>query len=126
MKRRTVQVFVLAVISMLYWLLVSHVSGAKEPWDAAGYWLIWYPGSLLLSAVGGFAFGRRGWSAGAIVTVAQLPVMWVNTEFGGLLIVGVVFLAILAVPAVMLSALFGHLRVASRRNAGGRKQDGPV
>ncbi|PTQ63353.1 hypothetical protein C8J45_106143 [Sphingomonas sp. PP-CE-3G-477] len=84
------------------------------------------PGSLLLSAVGGFGFGRRGWSAGAIVTVAQLPVMGVNTGFGGLLIVGVAFLAILAVPAVMLSALFGRLRATSRRNAGGRKQDGPI
>ncbi len=126
MKLRMVQMFVLAVVSVLYWLVVSHVSGAREPWDAAGYWLIWYPGSLLLSACGGFAFGRRGWSAGAIVTFAQLPVIWVNTGFGGLLIVGVVFLAILAVPAVMLSALFGRLRVASRRNAGGRKQDGPV
>ncbi len=126
MKLRMVQVFVLAVVGVLYWLFVSHVSGAKEPWDAAGYWSIWYPGSLLLSAVGGFGFGRRGWSAGAIVTVAQLPVMGVNTGFGGLLIVGVAFLAILAVPAVMLSALFGRLRATSRRNAGGRKQDGPI
>ena len=126
MKLRMVQMSVLAVVSVPYWLFVSHVSSAKEPWDAAGYWLIWYPGSLLLSACGGFAFGRRGWSAGAIVTFAQLPVMCVNTEFGGLLIVGVVFLSVLAVPAVMLSALFGRLRVASRRNAGGRKQDGPV
>ena len=124
MKLRMVQMFVLAVVSVLYWLLVSHVSGAMEPWDAAGYWWIWYPGSLLLSVVGGFALGKRGWSAGAIVTFAQLPVMWVNTEFGGLLIVGVAFLAVLAVPAIMLSALFG--RLASRRNAGGRKQHGPV
>ena len=126
MKLRMVQVFVLAVVSVLYWLLVSRVSGAKEPWDAAGYWLIWYPGSLILSAFGGFAFGRRGWSAGAIVTVAQLPVMLVNTGFGGLLIVGVVFLAVLAVPAVMLSALLGRLRATSRRNVGGRKQNGPI
>ncbi|MBE2992872.1 hypothetical protein IFR23_12695 [Sphingomonas sp. CFBP 13603] len=126
MKLRMVQVFVLAVVSVLYWLLVSHVSGAKEPWDAAGYWLIWYPGSLLLSACGGFAFGKRGWSAGAIVTFAQLPVMWVNTGFGGLLIVGVAFLAVLAVPAVILSALFGRLRATSRRNAGGRKQHGAI
>ncbi|SFO17197.1 hypothetical protein [Sphingomonas sp. OK281] len=126
MKLRMVQVFVLAVISVLYWLLVSHVSGTKEPWDAAGYWLIWYPGSLLLSAFGGFAFGRRGWSAGAIVTFAQLPVMWVNTGFGGLLIVGVAILTVLAVPAVILSALFGRLRATWRRNAGGRKRDGPI
>ena len=126
MKLRMVQVFVLAVVSVLYWLLVSRVSGAKEPWDAAGYWLIWYPGSLLLSACGGFAFGNRGWSAGAIVTFAQLPVMWVNTGLGGLLIVGVAFLAVLAVPAVILSALFGRLPPILRRNAGGRRQDGPV
>lgn len=126
MKLRIVQMFVLAVVSVLYWLLVSHISGAKEPWDAAGYWLIWYPGSLLLSAVGGVAFGKRGWSAGAIVIFAQLPVMWGNTGFGGLLIVGVAFLAVLAVPAVILSAVFGRLRATSRRNAGGRKQDGPV
>ena len=123
MTARLIQPLALLLVSLLYWQLVSQFSGAKEPWDADGYWLIWYPGSLALSALSGFLLGRRGWLAGMIVTFAQLPVMWVNTGFGGLLMVGATILCIVAVPAVAVSMIGGRL---ARFRAGGGKTDGTV
>lgn len=123
MTARSIQPFALLLVGLLYWQLVSQFSGAKEPWDAEGYWRIWYPGSLVLSALGGFVLRRRSWLAGVIVTLAQLPVMWVNTGFGGLLTVGATILCILAVPAVAVSMIGGRL---ARSRAGGGKTDGAV
>ena len=123
MTARSIQPLALLLASLVYWQVVSHVSGAKEPWDAEGYWRIWYPGSLALSALSGFVLARRGWLAGLIVTFAQLPVMWANAGIGGLLMVGVIILCILAVPAVAMSAIGGRL---ARFRAGGGKTDGAV
>ena len=123
MTARSIQPLALLLVSLLYWQLVSQFSGAKEPWDADGYWRIWYPGSLVISALSGFLLGRRGWLAGMIVTFAQLPVRWVNTGFGGLLMVGATILCILAVPAVAVSMIGGWF---ARSRAGGGKTDGAV
>lgn len=123
MTVRSIKLLSLLLVSLLYWQVVSHVSGASEPWDADGYWQIWYPGSLLLSALSGFVFGRRGWLAGVIVTFAQFPVMWVNTGIGALWIVGAMMLCILALPSIAVATIVG--RLASSR-AGDGKKDGAV
>jgi hypothetical protein len=77
----------------------------------------------VLSALSGFLLRRRSWLAGVIVTFAQLPVMWVNTGLGGLLMVGATILCILAVPAIAVSMIGGRL---ARSRAGGGKTDGAV
>ena len=103
----------LLVIGIGYWLLVSRLTGAPEPWDAAGYWLWAYPGLLVLGAVAGAFMPGHGWLAGVILTLAQLPVVWMNVGMGSLWAVGVLFAVILALPAAAVSALSG--RLAARR-----------
>ena len=98
----------------LYWYAVARATGTAEPWDADAYWRLWYPVSLALSAVAGSWLRRRGWAAGAILTAAQLPVMWLNTGTGPLWAVGLLMVAALAAPAVIVSALAG--RLASHRS----------
>ncbi|MEH3048517.1 hypothetical protein [Sphingomonas adhaesiva] len=104
MATRTIfRLLAVLLASLLYWTLVSHVANVAEPWDAPAYWRGWYPGALLLSAVGGRLIG---WSAGAIVIAAQAPVMAIN---GALAADGwpiaLPFLLALAVPAVAVAAL---------------------
>ncbi|MES2421583.1 MAG: hypothetical protein V4595_09825 [Pseudomonadota bacterium] len=123
MTTRSIRLLALLLVSLLYWQLVSKFSGAREPWDADAYWRIWYPASLVVSALSGFVLGRRGWLAGTIVTFAQLPVMWVNTGIGGLWVVAMMILCILAVPAVAVSMIGGRL---ARYRAGGGETDGAV
>lgn len=112
MTSRYKAAFAILIVGGLYWQLVCLLTGSPEPWDAAGYWHIWYPGSLALAAIAGLRLKRRGWSAGAIITFAQAPVMWVNAGYAGpFWAVGVVMLCMLAVPAVAISALAGGLAV---------------
>lgn len=96
--------------SLAYWYLVCLMTDQNEPWDAASYWVIWYPLSLGLSALGGYALKSRSWSAGVIVTFAQLPVMvMINGEVGALIAVGLVLLVGLAMPAAAIAKAAGRL-----------------
>ncbi len=107
MRRRSVKALSLFVLGGLYWQLVCQVMGVDEPWDAPAYWAFAYPASLVLAAIAGLLLRRDGWLAGAVLTFAQLPVMWVNNGTGPLWAVGLLFLCLLAIPAVALSTLTG-------------------
>lgn len=114
------KLLLLFVLATLFWLAVARGAGVAEPWDAAGYWTVWYPVSLLLAAGGGYVVGRgtrknAGWAAGAIVTLAQLPVMELGAGTSGLWPAGLLVLLVLAVPAMALAALAGW--VARKKKA---------
>lgn len=114
------KLLLLFVLATLFWLAVAAGAGVGEPWDTAGYWTIWYPVSLLLAACGGYIVGRgtrknTSWAAGAIVTLAQLPVMGLGAGTSGLWPAGLLVLLVLAIPAMALAALAGW--VAHRKKA---------
>lgn len=97
----------LLVFSILYWQFVCWLTRTVEPWDADTYWRVWYPMSFFVAALVGVSFKARGWMAGAILTFAQLPVMWLNTGTSYLWPVGVIFASVLAIPVVAISAFAG-------------------
>lgn len=107
MNTAPMKMTILLVGSVFYWLFVSWLTGAKEPWDAGTYWRLWYPASLGLSALAGLMFEKRRWMAGIVVTFAQLPVIWGHNDRGDFLVIGLMMLGVLAVPAMGLSALSG-------------------
>lgn len=114
--RRVAVVAALLVAGCAYWQAVCAMAGVREPWDAARYWSIWYPVALLLGAVAALPLGRRDWWAGVLIVFAQAPVMLANGAAGPLLLVGLLFLSLLAVPAAAVSALAGWL-IRRRRDA---------
>lgn len=116
---RLLPVMVVAIASGLYWQLVCRIGAVTEPWDAAGYWSIWYPASIALAAVAGAVFVRRTWLAGVIVTFAQLPVMWFHSRTGEMWMLGVLFCGALAITPTLVAALSGRLSV--RRHAKGAR-----
>ena len=109
MDIRTLKLVFLLIAGGLYWQFVCQNSEVAEPWDTEAYWPLWYPISLALSAIAGFFLKNDGWLAGAIITLMQLPIMWFNSGVGPLILVGLFFLSVLAVPAVAISLLAGRL-----------------
>ncbi|MBB4087695.1 hypothetical protein [Sphingomonas carotinifaciens] len=99
----------LAGVAIAYWFIVAALSGVGEPWDAARYWWLWYPLSLVIAGVGGRLLRRRAWRAGVIVTFAQVPVMAIGGAAGPLWAVGLLMLGVLALPAVIVALLAGRL-----------------
>lgn len=104
MRAWYLKALVLLIGSFAYWYLVCFMTGENESWDAGSYWLVWYPVSLGLSALGGYALQRQGWIGGVIVTFAQFPVMvMINGELGALFAAGLILLVGLAIPAAAIS-----------------------
>lgn len=99
----------LAGVAIAYWFMVGALSGVGEPWDAARYWWLWYPLSLVIAGVGGRYLRRRTWLAGVIVTFAQVPVMAIGGAGGPLWAVGLLMLGVLALPAVIVATVAGRL-----------------
>ncbi|WP_124405214.1 hypothetical protein [Pseudomonas sp. R3-18-08] len=100
------------VVSLLFWTVVSLITGAEEPWDLASYWTIIYPAALALSALLGAVLKSAQWSAGAVVMLAQIPVILVTSGASPLLGVGIPYAAVLSIPAITLSWLAGKVRQA--------------
>jgi hypothetical protein len=100
----------ICVVGIVFWSVVSMLSGAAEPWDAASFWTLIYPAALALSVVLGAIFQRVSLLAGAIVMFAQLPVVTALVGVSPLLAAGVIYVAVLSVPAMMLSWIAGRLR----------------
>lgn len=99
-----------AIVGIAYWAAVSGMLGGGEPWDASAYWTLAYPGALLLSAVLGFAMPVRAWVWGVIVVFAQVPVVVAVSGAGPLLLAGVLYAAVLAIPAALVSGIAGWTR----------------
>lgn len=99
-----------AIVGLAYWAAVSGMLGGGEPWDAAAYWTLMYPGALLLAAMLGIAMPTRAWLWGPIVVFAQVPVVVAVSGAGPLLLAGVVYAAVLSIPAALVSGVAGWIR----------------
>ena len=95
-------------LSFLFWYFVSYWSGSEEPWDSGSYLTLWYPLSILLAAFGGYLLGRHGWLSGVAVTFGQIPIVAINNGAGSLLAAGLLYLIVMAVPLVIISAFIGR------------------
>lgn len=100
------------VVSLVFWTGVSVMTGAEEPWDLDSYWTVVYPAALALSLAMGAMLKSSQWSAGAIVMFAQIPVMLAYSGVSALLGAGILYAAILSIPAVALAWLAGRWRKA--------------
>lgn len=103
-------------ISVMFWAVVSTLAGVAEPWDARNFWTVIYPAALALAWVLGLVFSKRNWVSGIIVMLAQIPIVLFSNDASGLLVVGVLYALVLAIPAMALGWVAG----AVRRRAGGR------
>ncbi|WP_243246128.1 hypothetical protein [Pseudomonas maioricensis] len=101
---------VTCVVSLVFWTVVSVITGAKEPWDLASYWTIIYPAALALSVILGAVLKSSQWSAGGVVMLSQIPVVLaISGTSSPLLGVGIIYAAFLSIPAITLSWLAGKL-----------------
>jgi hypothetical protein len=106
----------------LLWLATMAASGRREAWDSPLYWSVAYPLCIALAALLGYAAPERPWRWGLAVMLVQ-PVVMVLTSGGdfGLLPLGLILFAILALPPIIAARLCSRLR--PRGSAQGRTED---
>lgn len=86
-------------LGVALWTLAGFIDGVREPWDGRSFWIFYVTALALAAMLGAFA-ERLAWLAGAAVILAMLPVMLVATGVGSLIVLGVILLAIMALPAM--------------------------
>jgi len=91
---------------VVLWLGASALGHHREAWDSSFYWTVAYPAGIVVAGVvGGFATARP-WRWGLTMMLAQAITLAVTSMSFGLLPLGLILFAILAVPP-MLGALIG-------------------
>jgi Na+/citrate or Na+/malate symporter len=98
-------------VGVALWSAANLIDGVREPWDGANF-LVFYVAALLLSGGFGLLTANRAWMIGSAVVFAMLPVMLVSGggEMGALIGLGVILLAIMALPAAGAAELAFRLR----------------
>jgi peptidoglycan/LPS O-acetylase OafA/YrhL len=99
------------------WLLSPLISGRREPWDSEG---VYYPGALLVAGLlGGLLLPDHSRSFAVGIFVGQVLVLLggvlTDPSSGGLWPLGVVFLALYSLLALLGTALGSGLRRSRNR-----------
>jgi hypothetical protein len=99
-----------AVLGLLLWAAAAVAEMRVEPWDAPSYWTITYPAALALSGLLGFIFPERPWRWALTLMFMQLPVMSLGGSGSSLLPMGLILMAVLALPGIGLAYLCAWAR----------------
>lgn len=104
-------------VGVVFWLLVSWRTPGGEPWDAPAFYTVVYPIALAIAALLGACFPRHAWLWGLLLMALQVPVVAVMSGIGPLLLAGLVYALVLAVPAMAVAVAAGALRGRLQRTA---------
>ena len=97
------------------WLVTRAVSGRHEAWDAPLYWSAAYPLAIGLSAALGYLAPTHPWRWALAVMLVQAVVLAATAAGFGLLPLGLILFAILALPPIAAAVALARLRL--RRHA---------
>jgi hypothetical protein len=100
---------------VMLWLVAGVLSGQREPWDADAYWKGAYPAAMFVCAALGYLWPIRAWRWPLALFEAQLLGMWLRSgEIGNLWPLGMMLLAVLALPGVAVALLAAQWARAAR------------
>jgi hypothetical protein len=94
-----------ATLGLVLWSVAAVVELRVEPWDAPNFWTIYYPAAIALSGMLGFLYPHAPWRWALILMFMQLPVMILGGSGFSLLPIGLILMAVLALPGIGLAYL---------------------
>ncbi|MBN1239315.1 MAG: hypothetical protein JXB36_12500 [Gammaproteobacteria bacterium] len=96
----------------LLWLGTMAVTGSREAWDAPLYWRVTYPLCIALAAFLAYVEPSRSWRwAFAVMLVQPVVMLLTSGSSFGLLPIGLVLFAILAVPPIIAARIATWFRL---------------
>ena len=95
------------------WLAVMLMSGKREAWDSPLYWIAAYPAGIAVAGALGYFAPARPWRWSFALMSAQAATMVVAASSFGLLPLGLIMFAALALPGAAVAAFAS----AARRGA---------
>jgi peptidoglycan/LPS O-acetylase OafA/YrhL len=112
-------VAIAAVAGVVLWIAASVMSGKREAWDADIYWTVAYPVALALCGLLGIVWPRKPWRWALALFLFQFVGMAIrNGELGGLWPLGLILLAVLSLPGMLVAQLGARFRSRFMDKAG--------
>lgn len=109
--------YVAAIVGgAIFWLATTAISGRHEAWDSSLYWTVAYPLSIIFGGGLGYWVPDRPWRWGLSVMLGQAVALAVTSSSFGLLPLGLILFAVLALPAIGLARIAARIRMR-RENA---------
>lgn len=95
----------------ILWVGAMVFGGRTEAWDSPFYWTVSYPLAITLAGVLGYRFPDRPWRWALAVMLAQAVVLAMTASGFGMLPLGLILFAILALPGIALARIAAGIRL---------------
>ena len=99
-----------ALLGLLLWPTTAMLGKRIAPWDSPPYWTLASPAAIALCGVLGFLFPERPRRWAFTLMFMQLLVMTAGGSGFSLLPVGLILMAVLALPGIGLAYLCAFVR----------------
>ena len=93
------------------WLATAGISDKTEAWDSSLYWTIAYPLAIALAGGLGYWVPEKPWRWGLAVMLVQAVILVLASSSFGLLPLGLILFAILALPAMGVATVTARIRL---------------
>ena len=94
----------------ILWLVTRAVSGRNEAWDSSLYWTAAYPFTIVLAGILGYSAPSKPWRWALAVMLVQAVVLAITASGFGLLPLGLIMFAILALPPIGAALIMAGMR----------------
>lgn len=101
---------------VILWLGTAAISGRAEAWDSGLYWMAAYPLSIALAGGLGYFWPEKPWRWGLTVMLVQALTLAFAASSFGLLPLGLMLFAVLALPAILVARRAAGFRLRSSRS----------
>lgn len=99
-----------AIVGAGVWVGTSLLTGQREAWDSAYYFLYGLPLTALATGMLGFIAPIRAWRWGVVAMASQALIAMLQNPMANLLPLGLIVFAILSLPCILTANLGALLR----------------
>lgn len=101
---------VAAVAGCVLWILAVTIGDRDEAWDSPVYWTVSYPLAIVIAGAIAWRLPEKPWRWGAAIMFSQAAVLAITSGGFGLLPLGLVLFAFLAIPPIALGYVTSGIR----------------
>jgi hypothetical protein len=99
-----------AILGAGVWVSISLLTGQREAWDSAYYFLYGLPLTALVTGLLGFIAPIRAWRWGVVAMTSQALIAVLQNPMANLLPLGLIVFAILSLPCILTAYLGAFIR----------------
>ena len=101
-----------AATGVIVWVVINAITGQREAWDSTLYMGLGLPLLYAVAAALAYQVPTKPWRWGVLPFAAQFVWMLATEPIGGLAVLGLAFMAVLSVPAIVFARVAATHRLS--------------